>query len=120
MAKKLPATVGCPTELTLDVLSGKWKTIILARLKSGALAYGELRKSIPALSDKMLTERLRDLERGGLLERRSRRADGGGQARVVYALTARGRSLRPVLEALFAWGLSSAPHLGIKVRMLED
>jgi len=120
MAKKLPATVGCPTELTLDVLSGKWKTIILARLKSGALAYGELRKSIPALSDKMLTERLRDLERSGLLERKSRRADGGGRARVIYALTARGRSLRPVLEALFAWGLSSAPQLGIKVRMLED
>jgi len=119
MAKKLPATVGCPTELTLDVLSGKWKTIIMARLKSGALAYGELRKSIPALSDKMLTERLRDLERSGLLERRSRRADGG-RARVIYALTARGRSLRPVLEALFAWGLLSAPQLGIKVRMLED
>jgi DNA-binding HxlR family transcriptional regulator len=117
MAKKLPATVGCPTELTLEVLSGKWKT---ARLKGGALAYGELRKSIPALSDKMLTERLRDLERSGLLERKSRRVDGGGRARVIYALTARGRSLRPVLEALFAWGLSSAPQLGIKVRILED
>ena len=48
------------------------------------------------------------------------RKDGGGRARVIYALTAQGRSLRPVLEALFAWGRSSAPQLGIKVRMFED
>ncbi len=119
MAKKLPATVGCPTELTLDVLSGKWKTIILARLKGGALGYGELRKSIPSLSDKMLTERLRDLEHGGLLERKTRRTDRG-RPRTLYALTARGRSLRPVLEALFAWGILSAPQVGIKVRMLDE
>ncbi len=118
MAKRLPAIVGCPTELTLNVLSGKWKTVILARLKDGALAYGELRRSIPALSDKMLTERLRDLERTGLVIR-SRRPGGRG-ARVSYRLSPRGRSLKPVLEALYAWGDEAAAGLGVTVRALQE
>ncbi len=118
MAKHLPAIVGCPTELTLNVLSGKWKTIILARLKDGALGYGELRRSISSLSDKMLTERLRDLERAGLVARNRR--PGGRVPRVVYRLSARGRSLKPVLEALYAWGDGAADDLGITVRASQE
>jgi DNA-binding HxlR family transcriptional regulator len=118
MAKRLPVIVGCPTELTLNVLSGKWKTVILARLKDGALAYGELRRSIPSLSDKMLTERLRDLERAGLVTR-SRRPNGP-VPRTVYRLSARGRSLTPVLQALYAWGDGAAAGLGVTVRAFEE
>jgi DNA-binding HxlR family transcriptional regulator len=52
---------GCPVEFSLDLLRGKWKPVIMARLKQGPMRYGQLRRAIPRLSDKVLTERLRDL-----------------------------------------------------------
>jgi DNA-binding HxlR family transcriptional regulator len=97
LLKRLPATFGCPIELTLEVLGGKWKPVILAHLKDGALRNGELRARIPNLSDKVLIERLRDLEDRGLVTRQSTR--GAARPQVVYRLTKRGNSLRPVLTA---------------------
>ena len=134
MLKRLPTTFGCPVELTLEVLGGKWKPVILAHLKDGALRYGELRARIPNLSDKVLTERLRDLEDRGLVARQStresatresatRKAATRGAPRerpqVVYHLTKRGNSLRPVLTALYAWGEDAAPELGVTVKLLD-
>lgn len=58
--KRIKSRYGCPVELSLDVLGGKWKSVILARLKDGPLRYGELRTLVSGLSDKMLTERLHD------------------------------------------------------------
>src|ERR1700682_1784613 len=101
MANHLPKTVSCPVELTLEVLAGKWKPVVLAHLKDGSLRYGELRLRIPRVSDKILTERLRDLERGGLVRRREM---AGPPPYVANELTPSGQSLRPVLEALFVWG----------------
>ena len=98
---------GCPVELALDLLGGKWKTVILARLKQSPLRYGELRSVVPGLADKMLTQRLRDLEKAGFVER-SKKEDG----HVRYRLTLRGRSLAPALEALYAWGSEVAPQVG--------
>ena len=98
---------GCPVELALDLLGGKWKTVILARLKHSPLRYGELRSAVPGLADKMLTQRLRDLEKAGFVER-SNKDDG----HVCYRLTLRGRSLGPALEALYAWGSEVAPQVG--------
>ncbi len=103
--KRLPKRLGCPVELALELLGGKWKPVILARLKAGPLRYGELRRLIPALSDKMLTERLADLQAQGLVERI---AEGAG-----YRLTARGESLRPVLGALYDWGQTQAEALHV-------
>jgi len=91
----------CGVELTLEVMGGKWKPVILAHLKQGALRYGQLRERIPALSDKMLTQRLRELYELGLVRRRKA---GGRGARSIYELTARARSLRPALESLNDWG----------------
>ncbi len=124
MLKRLPTTFGCPVELTLEVLGGKWKPVILAHLKDGALRYGELRARIPNLSDKVLTERLRDLEDRGLVARQSMAATRGVARRgdrpqVVYRLTKRGNSLRPVLTALYAWGEDAAPDMGVTVKLLE-
>ena len=121
MLKRLPATFGCPVELTLEVLGGKWKPVILAHLKDGAPRYGELRARIPNLSDKVLTERLRDLEDRGLVARQSTRgaARRGERRQVVYRLTKRGNSLRPVLTALYAWGEDAAPDLGVTVKLLD-
>jgi len=102
---------GCPVELTLDLLGGKWQTVILARLKQGPLRYGELRRAVPGLADKVLTQRLRDLEESGFIER-SRLARGP----IRYRLTATGRSLSPALEALYEWGLDAAPRLRARFR----
>jgi len=100
---------GCPVELTLDLLGGKWKTVILSRLKQTPLRYGELRRAIPGLADKVLTQRLHDLERAGFVER-AKLADG----QIHYRLTAHGRSLGPAIEALYAWGRRVAPALNAR------
>ena len=96
---------GCPVELALEVLGGKWKTVLLARLKQGPLRYGELRRAVPRLSDKMLTTRLRELEELGLIAR------DPGDAPERYRLTARGESLRPLLQSLYDWGLAHVDEL---------
>jgi DNA-binding HxlR family transcriptional regulator len=98
-------------ELTLDLLGGKWKTVILARLKNGPLRYGELRRAVPGLTDKMLTQRLRDLKDAGFIERAGR-PDG----QVRYRLTALGQSLGPALEGLYGWGSRVAPTIGARFR----
>jgi DNA-binding HxlR family transcriptional regulator len=111
--KKMHKTYGCPVELSLALLGGKWKSVIVARLKDRPLSYGELRRFIPNLSDKVLTERLKGLEAGGLVTRMR----GSGQpARSRYTLTERGQSLRPVLEALYSWGEQAAIDLHMQIR----
>jgi DNA-binding HxlR family transcriptional regulator len=111
--KQMRKTYGCPVELSLDLLGGKWKSVILARLKDRPLGYGELRRLISDLSDKVLTERLKGLEAQGLVTR----LRGSGQpARPRYTLTERGASLRPVLEALYSWGEQAAADLDLQIR----
>lgn len=107
--KRLPKRFGCPVELSLEVLGGKWKPVILARLKEGPLRYGELRRLIAPLSDKMLTERLADLQAQGLIERVA------GDATGPYRLSARGETLRPVLTALYEWGAAQADALQVTI-----
>ena len=89
------ARPGCPVELTLDRLAGKWKTILLARLKSGPQRYADLRASVPGLSDKVLTDRLHELRADGLVDQ-----DPQGR----YHLSEEGETLRPVLQSLYDWG----------------
>jgi DNA-binding HxlR family transcriptional regulator len=85
MANRLPKSFNCPTEFTLQVLGGKWKTVILCYLKLGPLRYAELRKLIPNLSDKVLSQRLRELTEAGLIEHSK---PAGGDKSEVYALAA--------------------------------
>jgi DNA-binding HxlR family transcriptional regulator len=101
----------CPVEFALDVLGGKWKPTLLAQLKKESLAYGELRRLVPRLSDKVLTERLHELEADGLVER-TRGEDG----RSRYALTSRAARLRPTLKALYDWGQLTADEMGVEIR----
>lgn len=112
MARRLRRSFSCGVELALEMLGGKWKPVILAHLKEGALRYGELRARIPALSDKMLTQRLRDLEAMGLVRRRK---SGDRGAPSSYALTLRAESLRPALGALNDWGNKVAKEVGANV-----
>jgi DNA-binding HxlR family transcriptional regulator len=101
---------GCPVELALDMIGGKWKTVILARLKRTPMRYGELRRAVPTLADKVLTQRLGELEENGLIER------VGINRSMGYVATAKGRSLEPALEALYAWGVMRGKEVGARFR----
>jgi DNA-binding HxlR family transcriptional regulator len=114
--KRLSKTYGCPVELSLHMLGGKWKTVIMARLKEEPLRYSALRQLIPAVSDKVLTERLRDLEEQGLIDRAKAGAEG---REMVYRLTPSGETLRPVLQALYAWGEGAAARLDVRFDAAE-
>ncbi|WP_086662089.1 winged helix-turn-helix transcriptional regulator [Lentzea kentuckyensis] len=96
----------CPVELALDVIGGKWRAVILAHLKEKPHHYGELRRKVPGISEKMFGQRLRELQDAGLVSRTE------VPPRVEYSLTDEGRSLGPALQALYDWGLQRAARTG--------
>lgn len=102
----------CPVEVTVDVIGGRWTPVILAHLKDGTHRYNELRRKMPDISEKMLTERLRALASDGLV---TRTVHDGVPAPVSYDLSSDGRGLAPVLEALYAWGEQRAARAGIPI-----
>lgn len=91
----------CPTEATLAVIGGRWKVPILWNLFKGTMRFGELSRSLPAATQKMLTQQLRELEKDGLL---LRKVYAEIPPKVEYSLTPLGRSLEPILHALTQWG----------------
>jgi len=105
----MPKTYGCPVELAVDIIGGKWRPVILAHLKEGIHRYGELRRRMPSVSEKMLVQRLRELEADGLVTRHDL---GTSPPHVEYRLTEEGRSLAPVLQALHDWGTDRAARTG--------
>ncbi len=95
---ELPA---CPVETTLTLISDKWKVLILRDLLPGTKRFGELRKSIGQVSQKVLTAQLRQMEDSGLL---TRTVYPEVPPRVEYTLTDLGYSLKPVLDVMWSWG----------------
>ena len=95
---ELPA---CPVETTLTLIGDKWKVLILRDLLPGTKRFGELKKSIGHVSQKVLTAQLRDMEESGLL---TRKVYAEVPPRVEYTLTDLGYSLKPVLDSLWNWG----------------
>lgn len=95
------ACPSCPVETTLTLISDKWKVLILRDLMPGTKRFGELKKSIGTVTQKVLTAQLRQMEASGLL---TRTVYAEVPPRVEYTLTDLGRSLRPVLDAMEAWG----------------
>lgn len=100
--KKLPTTLpACPVETTLLILSNKWTILILRDLLDGTKRFGELKKSLNGVSQKVLTENLRSLEEKGIL---IRKVYPEVPPRVEYTLTELGRTLEPITESMYAWG----------------
>lgn len=96
--KELPA---CPVETTLTLIGDKWKVLILRDLLPGTKRFGELKKSIGKVSQKVLTAQLRDMEQNGLVHRK---VYPEVPPRVEYSLTPLGKSLKPILDAMWNWG----------------
>lgn len=97
-AEKLPA---CPVETTLTLISDKWKVLILRDLLPGTKRFGELKKSIGHVSQKVLTAQLRQMEQSGLV---NRKVYAEVPPKVEYSLTDVGYSLKPILDAMWTWG----------------
>lgn len=91
----------CAMDVTMDYIGGKWRTVVLWYLRDKTLRFGELKKQIPDMTEKMLSIQLKKLEQDGLIKR-----DVFAQVplRVEYSMTEFGRTLRPVLEAIAKWG----------------
>ncbi len=98
MDGQLPA---CPVETTLSLIGDKWKVLILRDLLPGTKRFGELKRSIGSVSQKVLTAQLRDMEEKGLV---TRTVYAEVPPRVEYTLTETGYSLRPILDAMERWG----------------
>ena len=96
--RELPA---CPVETTLTLIGDKWKVLILRDLMDGTKRFGELKKSIGSVTQKVLTAQLRDMEEKGLV---NRKVYAEVPPKVEYSLTELGKSLQPILAAMQTWG----------------
>ncbi len=102
---------GCPVEGTLELIDGKWKGVVLYHLLSGTLRFNELRRHLKNCTQRMLTNQLRELEADGLVHRK---IYAQVPPKVEYSLTARGRSLEPVIQALKDWGEANVLTTGAR------
>jgi DNA-binding HxlR family transcriptional regulator len=94
-----------PEELTLTLIGGKWKALIIRRLLEGeSRRFGELKRALPGISAKMLAKHLRELEYDGLV---TRIQTGAERPRITYTPTSRSRTLAPLLEAIQKWGVEN-------------
>jgi DNA-binding HxlR family transcriptional regulator len=93
--------IGCPVEATLEIIGGKWKGVILYHLMEWTCRFGELRKTMPSITQHMLTKQLRELEADGLV---NRRVYGEVPPRVEYSLSDEGESLREIIMKVHEWG----------------
>lgn len=102
-------TYFCAMDLTMSFIGGKWKAVVLWYLKSGRKRFGELRKHVPGISEKMLSLQLRELEKDGIVKRT---VFPEVPPRVEYELTAEGKTLAPALDAIAEWGRNKAKRDG--------
>lgn len=92
----------CPISTAITIIGGKWKIPVLYNLREKTLRFSELKKALPHVTQKMLTQQLRELEKDGLV---SRRVYAQVPPKVEYSITPLAKKLEPILDALCAWGL---------------
>lgn len=102
------AAPGCPVEATVDVIGGRWKGVILFHLIPGKKRFGEIRKILPQVTQRVLTQQLRELERDGVVHRE---VYAQVPPKVEYSLTALGKTLGPLILSMSAWGNQNAKKL---------
>lgn len=109
LASNAERSLICPVRTTLNVLGGKWKLLVLSYLLDGSRRYGELRRLMPEITEKMLIQELRELESDGLVARTVHQTV---PPRVDYSLTEQGQRVRPLLAELLGWGMQYLGHEG--------
>jgi DNA-binding HxlR family transcriptional regulator len=103
----------CPVTATLNVIGGRWKPLILYSLKDRTIRFGELKRMMPGITQKMLTQQLRELERDGIV---SRRVYPQVPPKVEYALTEFGETLGPIMKSMSQWGLNHRKHIEMRMK----
>ena len=101
MSETKASLSACPVETTLTLIGDKWKVLILRDLMPGTKRFGELKKSVGSVSQKVLTAQLRAMEEKGLVQRK---VYAEVPPHVEYSLTELGRSLKPILDSMWVWG----------------
>lgn len=104
-SSEMKSKFNCPAEMTLSLIAGKWKAVLIYNLRKGSKRFGELKRLSPGITAATLAQQLREMEDTGLVARSQI-----GREKLLgveYALTERGQSLRPVLNALIRWGLEN-------------
>lgn len=107
-----PSLTNCPVESTINLIGGKYKSLILWKLLGGIMRFSELRREVPCATPKMLTQQLRELEADGFVHREVYPVI---PPKVEYSLTALGASIQPVLESMYSWGSGYLESMGLKV-----
>ncbi|MFB8790032.1 MAG: helix-turn-helix domain-containing protein [Potamolinea sp.] len=102
----------CPVERTLEVIGGRWKVLILRELFPGVKRFGQLHRALQGITQKMLTQQLREMEEDGIIHREVYLQV---PPKVEYSLTPLGESLKPIIEAMHEWGVM---HLDEKNRKI--
>jgi DNA-binding HxlR family transcriptional regulator len=110
MSKK---AVNCPVEVTLEVVGGRWKVMVIHQLLEGTRRFSELHRALVGVSHRTLTQQLRELEQRGIIRRKVYHQV---PPKVEYSLTPLGKSLQPVLMAMHDWAVANATKLGAKQR----
>lgn len=110
-------TYHCALDVTMDYIGGKWKTVVLWYLRNKTMRFGELRRQIPDLTEKMLSIQLKKLEEDGLVKRE---VFAEVPLRVEYSLTEFGKTLVPVLEAIAKWGRNLGETEGVMKEVVEE
>ena len=105
----------CPVTLTLEIIGGKWKALVMYHLRNGPLRTGEIKRIIPDITQKMLTQQLRELESDGLVKRR---VYDNVPPKVEYSLTPLGETTKPLLNALCSWGYTYSKSLASTVEVI--
>jgi DNA-binding HxlR family transcriptional regulator len=103
--------VHCPVEHTLKIIGGRWKVLILRELFKGVKRFGELHRALNAITQKMLTQQLREMEKDGVIQRK---VYPQVPPKVEYSLTPLGKSLKSVLDAMQEWGIRHLNENGRK------
>ncbi|MGB3640079.1 MAG: helix-turn-helix domain-containing protein [Rivularia sp. (in: cyanobacteria)] len=93
--------VSCEVETTLQIIGGRWKVLIIRELLLGIRRFGELQRALPGVTQKMLTQQLREMEQDGIVHRK---VYAEIPPKVEYSLTSLGESLQPILKAMHEWG----------------
>jgi DNA-binding HxlR family transcriptional regulator len=107
----------CPVETTARIVGGRWKAAVLEQLFQGTKRFSELKRAITGITQRTLSQQLRDLQSTGIVERT---VYADTPPRVVYAVTPLGKSLRPLLDAMCNWGKSHSAAMALKKLRASD